>query len=82
MSEICIDEGVAKWGVLFGVVGVLELVGEETLTSAYNRALEHEKMRYVALGGLVLTAMHLTGILPREVDPYYRATAWIDRFKG
>lgn len=65
------DEGLAKWAVLGATVGVLEYVGEESLTSAFNRAMECPRMRYVALGGLAITACHLLGKIPRPIDPFY-----------
>jgi hypothetical protein len=76
-----IDEGALKWGLLAATIVVLEFTGNETLTSAFNRALEHDKMKYVALGALAFTASHLLGTTPREIDPYYIIQDNIHRIK-
>lgn len=76
------DEGLVKWATLGACVGVLEFVGEESLTHAFERALDHKVMKYVALGGLALTGAHLLGVLPREIDPYYMMQDRIERLRS
>jgi hypothetical protein len=76
-----VDPGLVKWSILAGTIIALEIIGEETLTSAFNRALEHDKMKYVALGALAFTASHLLGTTPREVDPFYLIQDTVERIK-
>lgn len=69
-----LDEGVAKWATLGLCIGALEFFGDESLTHAFDRAMQHDKMKYVALGGLALTGAHLLDLIPHkpiELDPYY-----------
>lgn len=76
-----IDEGIIKWTCLATCIAVLEFLGEESLTHAFDRAMKHDKMQYVALGGLVFTACHLTGVLPRTIDPYYAIQEGVQKWR-
>ena len=80
--ELLRDEGIKKWAVLGAVIATLEFVGDETLTSAFERAREHPVGKYVALGGLAVTGAHLLGVMPREIDPYYFVQDTIQRFRN
>lgn len=77
-----IDEGLIKWCALGACIAVLEYIGEESLTNAYNRCLTHSIGRYVALGGLAVTGAHLLGVMPREIDPYYMVDSVINKLRG
>lgn len=64
------------WGVLgLGVLGydVLSPPGE-TLSEGVDRALEHERGRWIALGGIAVTAAHLANLIPERVDPFHHLT--------
>lgn len=83
VANILRDEGLQKWIFLGASIAVLEYIGEESLTNAYNRCLTHSIGRYVALGGLAVTGAHLLGVMPREIDPYYfiqdKLEAWKEK---
>lgn len=51
----------------------------ETLSEGVDRALEHERYRYLALGGVAITALHLLNVLPEQYDPFALALSWKDR---
>jgi hypothetical protein len=51
----------------------------ETLSEGMDRFLEHDRYRYVALGGVAVTAAHLLNLLPERYDPFARALSWKDR---
>lgn len=73
------DEGIIKWGALASAVIVLECVGTESLTHAFQRAAEHPVGKYVALGALGLTAAHLLDKIPHQADPYYMIANGVGR---
>jgi hypothetical protein len=77
-----VDPGVVKWGILAGTILALEVVGQETLTGACYRALEHKVGRYVVPFALGFTAAHLLDVIPDEIDPYQWIARGIDRVKG
>lgn len=51
----------------------------ETLSEGVDRALEHRTGRYLALGGIAVTAAHLANYLPERFDPFHQAFAWKNR---
>lgn len=60
--------GTLGWaGVLTGIVAY-EILGEETLSSAYDRYLEHPIKRIAAIGAVAFTGAHLLNILPPKLD--------------
>ena len=79
--EVLKDEGVQKWVALGCCIATLEFIGDETLTHAFQRGLDNEKVQYLCLGGLALTGLHLLDVLPREIDPYYKIADAVERFK-
>lgn len=48
----------------------------ETLSEGMDRALEHNKCRYIALGGIAVTAAHLANVIPQKYDPLHHALLW------
>lgn len=81
LRTLATDEGIQKWGALFATIGVLEFVGDESLTGAFERALRHPVAKYIALGGLAVTGAHLLGVMPREIDPYYFVADKVEQWK-
>jgi hypothetical protein len=47
-----------------------DLLAPETLSSAFRRGAENERTRPYVLAALGVTALHLLGALPRQVDPF------------
>lgn len=48
----------------------------ETLSEGVDRALEHPRLRYMAIGAVALTAAHLLNVLPEDKDPFHYALLW------
>lgn len=72
--------GAAGWAAIGAFVVAFDVLSNESLTRAFERARESDNraIRALALGGLALTTAHLVGgIIPREVDPFYRL---VDRY--
>jgi len=44
---------------------------EDTLSNGVDRALENPYTRYLAIGAVALTALHLVNVLPQKADPYH-----------
>jgi hypothetical protein len=42
----------------------------ETLSDGFRRGLEHPIYKYLCIGGLGATALHLMKILPEPIDPF------------
>lgn len=51
----------------------------ETLSEGIDRMLEHDKCKYIALGGIAITAAHLANVLPNRIDPLHNSLRWRDR---
>lgn len=65
------------WLGLIGGVTAYEIACPtgETLSEGLDELLEHKRWRYMIMAGIGITALHLTNILPPQVDPYHRATS-------
>lgn len=64
--------GTTAWlAIGLGVI-TYDLLGPETLSSAFKRAREHENpaVRVAAVGALAVTAAHLLDWLPERIDPF------------
>ena len=48
----------------------------ETLSEGVDRMLEHDKCKYVAIGGVALTAAHLINLIPPKYDPFHKVLIW------
>ena len=66
--------GTAGWAAIGGFVVAFDLLSNESLTHAFERARESDNMavKALALGTLAVTTAHLVGVIPRQVDPFYR----------
>lgn len=80
--ELLNDPGVKKWAALAATVIALEVIGEETLTGACHRALDHKVGQYVVPFALGFTAAHLLRVIPREIDPYFLLADGISKVKN
>jgi hypothetical protein len=68
------------WGVLGASVLAYDVLCPqgETLSEGVDRALEHNKFKYVAMGAVAVTAAHLLNYIPESIDPFTRALRWKD----
>jgi hypothetical protein len=66
--------GTAGWAAIGSFVIAFDLLSKESLTHAFERARESESVpiKALALGTLAVTTAHLVGVIPRQVDPFYR----------
>lgn len=64
--------GTVGWGLLAAGVLAWDIFAPETLSSAVDRALEHPRGRYAAIGGVAVTSAHLLNLLPERYDPFVR----------
>lgn len=64
------------WGVLAAGVVAYDVLCPpgETLSEGVDRALERQRGKWLALGGIAITAAHLANMIPEQVDPFHRAT--------
>lgn len=69
------ESRVGNWGWTALAAGVIvwDVVASETLSSAYDRYLQHPVKRVVAVGAVALTAAHLLNCLPKQYDPFDKA---------
>lgn len=79
MERLTQREALVKWTVLAATVVALEVIGEESLTHGFRKALEHDRGRYIAVGALVVTGLHLTNLLPEPIDPYQQIANYVER---
>jgi DNA polymerase III psi subunit len=67
--------GTVGWGLLTAGVIAWDLLAPETLSGAVDRALEHNRMKYVAIGAVAITAAHLLNGFERlgieALDPFH-----------
>lgn len=64
-------------GIAAGVVAYeIACPNGETLSEGVDRALERPIARYVALGGIAVTAAHLSNFIPQQYDPFHYALMW------
>lgn len=63
--------GTLGWAALAAGVAAWDLLAPETLTAAFKRGTENVHTRPFVVGALGVTALHLLGVLPRQIDPFY-----------
>ena len=63
--------GTAGWVGLGIYVAAWDILAPETLTSAFKRGREHKAASPLVVGALGVTALHLMGVLPEKIDPFY-----------
>lgn len=64
------DSGEVGWLVLIGFVAAWDLLAPETLSHAGRRALETPGWRYLYIGAVGATALHLLDLWPEGYDPF------------
>lgn len=74
-----IDRGLVKWGVLAGTIIALEIIGEESLTSACQRGLDTKLGKLAIPAIAVVTVAHLHDFIPHQYDPYYGVARTVDK---
>lgn len=69
-----------NWLIAGGVIAGLEIACPkgETMSEGVDRALEHPKFRYMAIGAVAVTAAHLLNVIPEKYDPFHHALLWKD----
>ena len=69
---------IVAWGVLIGGVALYDGLCPygETLSEEADRALERPVGKYLALGAIAITALHLSNIIPQQYDPIHAALLW------
>lgn len=69
-----VDKGLVKWGILAGTIIALEIIGDESLTSACQRGLDTKLGKLAIPAAMAVTVAHLHDFIPHkpiELDPYY-----------
>ena len=56
------------WALLAGGIVAWDIFAPETLSSAMDRYLEHDKLKYVAWAAGGIVTAHLFNIIPEEYD--------------
>jgi len=70
----------AAWAVLGASVAAYEYFApqDELLSQAVDRALERPVARFLVMGAIGATALHLLNVLPERVDPLHQVA---ERFR-
>lgn len=76
------NAGSYGWVILAGTVIALDVMLPQTLSSAVDRALEHDYMKYVAWGVGGIVGGHLFNIIPEKVDPIAISANFVARRLG
>lgn len=63
--------GTVGWAAIAAGVLAWDILADETLTSAFKRGASNERTRPYVVGALGVTALHLMGAIPRDLDPFY-----------
>lgn len=63
--------GKYAWLAIGIFTAAYDLLGNDTLTAAFKRGAENPATRPYVYGALGVTALHLCGLIPRQVDPFY-----------
>lgn len=63
--------GKYAWAAIGAFVAAYDLLGNDTLTASFKRGAENSRTRPFVYGALGVTAAHLCGVIPREIDPFY-----------
>lgn len=54
--------GTIGWGLLAGGIVAFDVLSPETLSSAFDRALEHPVGKYIAIGAVAIVGAHLLNV--------------------
>lgn len=60
------------WIALVAGVAAFDYFAPETLSEAFDRALERPVGRFFAMGAVAITGAHLLNVLPKRVDPLHQ----------
>lgn len=63
--------GKYAWLGLAAGVAAYDLLSDDSLTASFKRGAENPHSRPFVYGALGVTAMHLCGLIPRAIDPFY-----------
>jgi hypothetical protein len=63
--------GKYAWAAIGAFVALYDILGNDTLTASFKRGAENPRTKPLVYGALGVTALHLCGVIPREVDPFY-----------
>jgi hypothetical protein len=63
--------GKYAWAALATGVAAYDLLSDDSLTASFKRGAENPYTRPFVYGALGVTAMHLCGLIPRAIDPFY-----------
>lgn len=61
-------QGTIGWGILAAYVVAWDIFAKETLSSAADRALDHQYMKWVAWGIGGMVTGHVLNLLPEKID--------------
>ena len=62
--------GTVGWMAVGATVLAAEVLLEESLTHAFRRGLDNPRYKPFLLAGMGITALHLTDLLPKPIDPF------------
>lgn len=68
--------GKQAWaGIAIGVLAHEVLCGQgETLSEQYDRWLENDRTKYLAIGAVAVVGSHLLNLIPERLDPLHQFT--------
>ncbi len=71
------------WGVLLGGVAAWDALCPkgETLSEGLDNTLESPRGRLFLYGAIGVTALHLTNLLPAQLDPLHRISEYLNHIK-
>lgn len=69
------NPGVMAWSGLVAGVASYDIHAikhnQQTMSQAFYQGVEHPVFRFMCLGALGATALHLTKVIPKNLDVYY-----------
>ena len=71
------NAGTYGWLGLAAYVIAFDVLAPETLSSAADRALEHDYMKWVAWAAGGIVTGHVFNIIPEQIDPIQRTADFI-----
>lgn len=76
------NAGAYGWAILAAYVIAFDILAPETLSSAADRALNHDYMKWVAWGVGGVVAGHVFNLFPEQYDPIQRGAEFVSRKIG
>ena len=74
--------GTIGWAGLAAYVIAWDILAPETLSSAVDRALDHNVMKYLAFATGGIISAHLFNIVPERYDPIQQSANFVARKLG